>query len=80
MKRDMEFAMMDEFVAICKKRGIQKIIGHYYPTAKNAMVKDFYALHGFQKTSEDEQGNAQWEILVSEYEPKNRVIKINGRD
>lgn len=79
LKRDMEFAMMDEFVFICKNRGVQKIIGHYYPTSKNAMVKDFYALHGFQKTAEDEQGNAQWEIFVDNYKAKNKVIKINGR-
>lgn len=79
LKRDMEFAMMDEFVLVCKNRGVQKIIGHYYPTAKNAMVKDFYALHGFQKTAEDEQGNAQWEIFVDNYKAKNKVIKINGR-
>ena len=52
LKRDMEFAMMDEFISICKERGVRTVIGHYYPTAKNAMVKDFYALHGFTKTSE----------------------------
>ena len=34
LKRDMEFAMMDELVSQCKKRGIKKLIGYYYPTAK----------------------------------------------
>lgn len=78
LKRDMEFAMMDEFVSVCKKRGVEKIIGHYYPTAKNGMVKEFYSSHGFKKTEEDAEGNARWEILVADYGPKNHVIKVNG--
>ena len=78
LKRDMEFAMMDEFVTRCHERGIERIVGHYYPTTKNGMVKDFYSLHGFKKTAEDSEGNARWEILVSEYIPKNKVILVNG--
>ena len=78
LKRDMEFAMMDEFISICRKRGVEKVIGHYYPTAKNGMVKEFYSLHGFSKTEEDSEGNAKWEILVADYEPKNKVITVNG--
>ena len=76
LKRDMEFAMMDEFISICKERGVRTVIGYYYPTAKNAMVKDFYALHGFNKTAEDAEGNTVWKILVADYEPKNKVIKV----
>ena len=78
LKRDMEYAMMDEFVRICQSRGVAKIIGHYYPTAKNGMVKEFYSLYGFQKTSEDADGNAVWEIEVADYGPKNHVIAVNG--
>ena len=59
-ERDMEFAMMDELVSQCKKRGIKKLIGYYYPTAKNKMVKEFFALQGFQKVSEKEDGAAEW--------------------
>ncbi len=78
LKRDMEYAMMDAFISICKERGIERVIGHYFPTAKNGMVKEFYGLHGFQKTVEDSNGNAVWEINVADYEPKNQVIKVNG--
>jgi len=77
LKRDMEYAMMDEFISICKKRNIDTVVGHYYPTAKNGMVKDFYALHGFTKTYEDAGGNAQWEINTADYSPKNHVINVN---
>jgi FkbH-like protein len=77
LKRDMEFAMMDSLVAECKARGIRKIRGYYYPTAKNKMVKDFYALHNFTKTSEDAEGNAVWERGIEDYKNRNHVISVN---
>ena len=77
LKRDMEFAMMDEVVEKCRERGIHTIRGYYYPTAKNAMVKNFYELQGFTKISEDEAGNAVWEYRIpQEYEKKNHVIQV----
>lgn len=78
LKRNMEFAMMDTLVGRARQEGIQKIVGYYYPTAKNAMVKEFYKLQGFEKVSEDESGNTVWEFLIPEdYEKKQNVITIN---
>jgi len=76
LKRDMEFAMMNEFVDTCKERGIKQICGFYYPTLKNAMVSEFYSQFGFEKTKEDESGS-EWQIDVSDYKPKQVYIKIN---
>lgn len=78
LKRDMEFAMMDEIVAVAVSKGAKKIRGFYYPTAKNAMVREFYKAQGFDKISEDEKGNAVWELDVSKgYENKNHHIEVN---
>lgn len=78
LKRDMEFAMMDELVEKARAAGIKKIVGYYYPTAKNAMVKDFYGLQGFRKVSEDAEGNTVWEFDITEsYEKKQHVIEVN---
>ena len=78
LKRDMEYAMMDELVEKAREHGIKKIYGYYYPTAKNIMVKDFYALQGFTKISEDEEGNSIWEFIVDEtYQKKQSVIRVN---
>lgn len=80
LKRDMEFAMMDALAEECQKAGIHTIIGYYYPTAKNSMVKNFYELQGFTKIKEDEDGNTMWEFPVKEtYEKKNKVITVNGQ-
>lgn len=77
LKRDMEFAMMDALVHRCLERGIREIHGSYYPTAKNTMVKDFFALQGFEKISEDGRGNTEWIVHLGEsYENKNKVIEV----
>ncbi len=79
LKRDLEFAMMDELTRRCKEKGISKIIGHYYPTAKNSMVKDFYALQGFEKIEEDEEGNTKWLFEIKDdYKNKNEVIEVEN--
>ncbi len=81
LKRDMEYAMMDELVSRCAGRGVRRIKGYYYPTAKNGMVKEFYAKQGFTKTAEDGEGNTEWEFVIPErYEKKNRVIRVNAQE
>lgn len=77
LKRNMEYAMMDELVKNAKQAGIKKIVGYYYPTTKNTMVKDFYRQQGFTKVSEDEQGNTVWEFTsIGNYQSKQNVINI----
>ncbi len=78
LKRDMELAMMDGIVHACMDRGIKEIRGHYYPTAKNAMVREFYGQTlGFTKISEDEEGNTEWSFVIPEdYQDKNQYISV----
>ena len=80
LKRDMEFAMLDTLVEKCRQNQIKTIRGYYYPTAKNKMVKDLFASFGFEKHSEDEAGNAVWQMDVAGYENKNHVIAVSGND
>ena len=65
LKRDMEFAMLDELVQQCRKQGIQKIVGYYYKTAKK---KDM------------ENGDRVWELNVADYTEKNHVITVNQKE
>ena len=77
LKRDMEKAMFDRLVEDALARGIKVIRGHYYPTAKNLLVKDFYATIGFEKTQEDEAGNRTYEFVIpAGYEPQCTVMEI----
>ena len=77
LKRDMEYAMMDELAVECMRRGLSAIFGYYYPTAKNGMVRDFYDRMGFTKIHEDPAGNTVWRYdLPNVYTAKNRYIQI----
>lgn len=77
LKRDMEFAMLDTFVAKALDSGITTIKGYYYPTAKNGMVKNFYRQMGFSLESEDENGNTVWTFDIDlSYNKRNNVIKV----
>ncbi len=77
LKRGMEYAMMDELVRHCQDAGIKKLLGFYYPTKKNAMVREFYGEMGFVKVSEDESGSAVWELDISDgYRKQNEVITV----
>lgn len=79
LKRDMEYAMMDTLVARALEHGITTIKGYYYPTAKNGMVKNFYAGMGFEKETEDNDGNSIWTYAIDlSYNKKNKVIKVVG--
>ena len=80
LKKNMEYAMLDTLAAECRKRGLTAIIGHYYPTAKNGMVKNLFADFGFEKTYEGEDGTTEWKLDISDYENKNNVIKVNTED
>ena len=80
LKRGMEQAMMDELVRICRGRGVNRIVGYYHPTAKNAMVKEFYRQMEFEKTEEDAQGNTVWQLCPEAYVYQNNVIKVVSED
>lgn len=79
LKRDMEYAMMDSVVEVCQNQGIGTIMGYYYPTAKNAMVKEFYGMMGFEKTEETDTGVTIWRYAIpADYTPKNTVIAVEN--
>ena len=76
LKRGMEDAMMDAVVADAAARGVKTICGYYYPTAKNAMVKEFYAEMGFARIIADENGNTVWNLDVAAYTARHPHMEI----
>lgn len=77
LKREMESAMMDSVVQACRKCGIKTVVGYYYPTAKNGMVREFYGGMGFAKMAEEPDGSTVWQFdIPEEYEKKNTVIEV----
>ena len=80
LKRGMEYAMINRLVEEAKKAGISAIYGYYYPTKKNAMVKELYGDFGFAKISEDDGGNTVWKLETAGYSPKKIFIDIKENE
>ncbi len=75
LKRDMEFAMLDELVSNCKDKNISEIIGYYYKSTKNSMVSDLYEKFGFELVEQNDEDTV-WKLDVSMYENKNKFIGV----
>ena len=80
LKRGMEYAMINRLVEEAKRAGISAIYGYYYPTKKNAMVKELYGDFGFAKISEDDGGNTVWKLETAGYSPKKIFIDIKENE
>ena len=75
LKRDMEFAMLDELVSKCKEQDVFEIIGYYYKSAKNSMVCDLYEKFGFNLLERNNEG-AVWKLDITNYKIKNKFIRV----
>lgn len=77
LKRGMEQKMMDVLVSHAKQSGVEKLVGYYYRSSKNAMVKDFYKSFGFSKVHEDGEDTV-WELPLSDYELQGKYINLEN--
>ncbi|MBC5582056.1 HAD-IIIC family phosphatase [Anaerofilum sp. BX8] len=78
-KRNLEQAMMDEFVRRCAACGIRKIVGRYLPTAKNLLVKEIYATMGFEKVSESD-AETVFSLDVAAYQQQNHILAVTAKE
>lgn len=75
-KRNLEFAIFDQLVRICKEKKIKNIIGWYKETNKNAFVKVLYKDLGFSMIEKSESGS-KWEYNIPDkYHNKNKEIEV----
>jgi FkbH-like protein len=74
LQRGVEQTVMNEIFTYARARGVEVVEGSYLPTAKNAMVKEFYARFGFEKVAEDDKGNARWVLPVASYQARSTHI------
>jgi len=77
LARGVEQFLMNYVVYLALREGLPKITGDYLPTAKNAMVKEFYARFGFEKVAEN-KGRTVWHLDPAAYEPRTVYIREEG--
>ncbi len=77
LKRGMEDAMFDRFVAAARSRDVTAIHGYFNPTAKNAMVSGLFELMGFTSTGKTDFGGTAWRFnMEGSYTPRNHFIEV----
>ena len=73
LKRGVESLIMNFLVAECDRRGLHGIKGEYVATAKNALVKDFYANFSFDLVQESPKAT-QWYLPKTVYQVRSTFI------
>lgn len=78
--RGFEQAMFDALAARAAAMGLAAATGTWLATAKNLLVKDFYATIGFGLVAEEE-GRRQYRLELQKQPARlNTVINVRGRD
>ena len=60
LKRGVEDFLMREMVREAKSRNMQALVGHFSPTEKNMMVREFFSGFGFTLKAESVEGSTSW--------------------
>lgn len=60
--RRVEEMVLREILAHARSRGIERLVGTYLPTNRNALVRDHYAKLGFTLIDRDHAGGTTWAL------------------
>jgi len=75
LARGVEQYAMNWVLAFAKAHGYQSVAGTYIPTAKNGMVREFFAQFGFEKVEERAGGETGWSLNVLSYVPRSVCMR-----
>jgi FkbH-like protein len=62
--RGVERMVLREILDSARAAGVERLVGRYVPTAKNAMVADHFAGLGFTRLGGDEGGETTWSLIT----------------
>ena len=70
LKRGVEAFAMNGIFILAQRLGKKRVAGHYIPTSKNGMVRDFYSGFGFELAAKSPAGETKWALAVDRYQPQ----------
>ncbi len=77
LTRGVEQFLMNHIVEYAARCGKKYVVGEYRPTAKNAMVKNFYEQFGFESSPGDADAT-RWRLVVARYQPAATFMNATG--
>jgi FkbH-like protein len=76
LKRGVERLLLNNIVSYANARGLNRIVGDYIPTPKNALVRDHYRTLGFMQLESRIDGHTHWELRIdSHWKPQKHFIR-----
>ncbi|MFA6140154.1 MAG: HAD-IIIC family phosphatase [Hyphomicrobium sp.] len=75
--RQVEHAFLAELLRELARRGVDHVRADFIPTAKNGMVRDFYAACGFELVEADEK-KSTWSFALGRVEPPSSAFVVTG--
>jgi FkbH-like protein len=79
LARGVEEYLMNHVVQEAMRLNLEVVTGSYIPTAKNAMVKEFFARFGFEKSEERSGGSTRWRLRVADYQFRKTFIQLEEK-
>ncbi|MFI5301528.1 MAG: HAD-IIIC family phosphatase [Polyangiales bacterium] len=83
LMRGVEEFAMNRIFETAKARGCTRVVGTFIPTAKNAMVAEFYPRFGFAKVDDridDSGGTTTWAHDVARWVPRSTHMEVIEAD
>jgi len=77
LKRQVEEETLNQIVLRAASRSCHRIVGEYFPTAKNGMVAELYPKLGFETIAQSDVGST-FELSLEKYEAKPTKIAVQG--
>lgn len=78
--RQAEVSTLQLIVEAARQLGAERLVGEYYPTAKNAMVCDHYARLGFDLVDRQDDGASRWVLPLASFVPTENFIATVRKD
>jgi FkbH-like protein len=80
LARGVEEYLMNLVVAEAARLNLEVVAGTYIPTAKNEMVREFFARFGFRKVREATDGTTLWQLRVANHGERKTYIQQEIKD
>ena len=71
-----DYAAMNAIFSYAARIGAKRVTGRYIPTAKNAMVKNFFGTFGFEIEADEGTAGVRWALDVDRYEPREAIMTV----
>jgi len=76
LQRGVENFAMNAIFSYAARIGAKRVTGRYIPTAKNAMVKNFFGTFGFEIEADEGTAGVRWALDVDRYEPREAIMTV----